>query len=483
MSDESYGSAVEPDLAIQTNGSRNGETRSGDRAETPSIVRVLMASGTARLIVLPITGISTLVIARLITGSVGIEQFGAVMLIATLGQLLMFADLGAGAAVASATAQMDGSSEQLEHFRRTLLTAIRTVFWSAAVLAVGAVTVGLFADWPSLLGIRPPENEGIPSANLATVIALVVFCVSLPFALGEAVQRGAGRLHHAVLLTGLAAPTALTFTLILRSLGAPTFAYALVMPFGALLGTACCAIGARRTLRSTLAGLSRQVFHPRRFRGLPILGTAGPMFIVMVGLPLALQTDRIIIAHRVDAASLSDYTYAVQLYTPLWSVVSVAALGLWPLFAAKGTEIASMRQSWRKAVTLLGGVGLSFAAAFLLLAGIIIGWMSGGSATPEFGLILSFAALLAVQAAHVGTGIMLISPKHLRFQAICVIALVLTNVPLSWLLAPVLGATGPVVASVITVAVCQLLPGVLVARRATSTSLVLARNAAGKVPA
>ena len=69
-----------------------------------SIRRTLFASGGARLFVLPLTGLVNLALARLVTTAVGVEAFGPIMLIATLSQLLMFADLGAGAAVATAAA-------------------------------------------------------------------------------------------------------------------------------------------------------------------------------------------------------------------------------------------------------------------------------------------------------------------------------------------------------------------------------------------
>lgn len=74
---------------------------SGQSSGLKSIGKLLIAAGGARLIVLPLTGLCNLAIARIVTQAVGIEQFGVVMLVATLCQLLMFADLGTGAAVAS----------------------------------------------------------------------------------------------------------------------------------------------------------------------------------------------------------------------------------------------------------------------------------------------------------------------------------------------------------------------------------------------
>jgi O-antigen/teichoic acid export membrane protein len=440
------------------------------RAATSSIGRVLFASGMARLVVLPLTGICSLVISRLITDAVGIELFGEVMLIATLSQLLMFADLGAGAAVATARARLAENPADADLFRRTVLTGLRTMLVSAGLIAFAAVGIGLLGAWPVLLGIDRADPGSAWPANLATVGTLLAFAVSLPFALGEAVLRGGGRLHHAVLFGGLTAPTALLLTVLLQWQDAAPFAYALTLPLGTLLTWLCLAVAGARSVRSTLTGLPRQLLRPRRFPGQAIAATAAPWFAVMIGLPLALQSDRIVIAHRVDPASLSDYSYAAQLYLPLWSVVSLAALALWPVFAAHRKPGESMRRSWLTGVAILGGAGCAFSVAFLLLAGVVIDWSSRGAASPEPLLLLSFAALLVVQSLHACTGILLISPTQLRFQALCVLALLVTNLPLSWVLAPELGAAGPVLASAVTVAACQLVPGLVAARRATSTA-------------
>jgi O-antigen/teichoic acid export membrane protein len=390
------------------------------------------------------------------------------MLVATLSQVLTFADLGVGAPVATASAQLDDSAARLDAFRRTLLTACRTLLASAAILTLVAVGIGAWGLWEPLLGLE--NSTGGLSANAAVVLALLAFAMSLPFALGEATLRGGGRIHEAVLLTGLSAPASLVLTVVLRSVDAPAYAYALSIPLGLLLVGVCCGARGLYVFRGAVRGLAGQVLRPRRFPGSAVAAMALPWFVVMIGLPIALSSDRIIIAHRADAVSLSNYSYATQLYTPLWSVLVVAALALWPVFAGTNGRNGSMRRSWLMGMAILGASGVVFAAGFLLLGGIVIGWMSAGTATPDFSLMLCFAALLVVQAAHVTTGILLISPGQLRFQAVCVVLLVLTNVPLSWVLTPYLGATGPVLASVITVVVCQLAPGLFMALRATRTS-------------
>lgn len=422
-----------------------------------SIGRLLMAAGGARLVVLPLTGLCNLAIARIVTQAVGIEQFGVVMLVATLCQLLMFADLGTGAAVASSRAQLDDSGDS-EVFRGTVLSAVRVTLWSSVILGLGAGAIGLFGAWPQLLGIS--QEHLASSLNISAVLALSAFAVALPFSVGEAILRGSGRIPEAVVLLGISPPAALLLTLLFRELGVPALAYSLVLPLGALIAAVVCAVRAWTIDRDAVAGLLGKLLRPRAFPGVPIASTAVPMFIVMIGLPIALQSDRVVIAHRLDVTELSNYSYAAQLYIPLWSVASTAALALWPRFAKTDTDPAEARRGWLSGVAILSILGAAMALAFVLCAGFLIGWMSDGQATPAWSLLVTFALLLFVQAAHVTTGIFLIAPEQLRFQAICVIALVLTNLPLSWVLAPHMGAAGPVLASAITVLVCQLVPGV-----------------------
>lgn len=443
-------------------------------ARPKSILRRLLVTGGARIVVLPVSAVCGLLASRLTTLAVGIDQFGAVMLVATLSQLLMFADLGVGAAVASGRAKAHETPSGTQQFQRTLLTAIRTTLCTAVILASVAGVIGLLGAWPTLLGM--PDRRFGPDANIAAVLTLSAFSVSLPFALGADILRGSGRLHQAVLIAGVSGPLSLAGTAALYALKAPVLAFALPIPVGVLLGYVFSAIRARRTDRSIVTGVVRKVFHPKRFPGLPISATAAPMFVVMIGLPLALQSDRIVLSHRVDPASLSDYAYIAQLYTPVWSVISVAGLALWPHFAANNLTVSAQRKSWLTGLAILGTAGLLAATAFLLLSPLAIHWMSAATSHPGQSVLLAFAVLLVVQSVHLTSGIMLISPKQLRFQAMCVGALVVTNLPLSWVLAGTLGAAGPVWASALTVAVCQLVPGIVVGNRVTSVRVVPRRG-------
>jgi O-antigen/teichoic acid export membrane protein len=305
--------------------------------------------------------------------------------------------------------------------------------------------------------------------NIAVVLTLMAFAVGLPFSLGANILRGSGRMHQAVLLGGLTAPFALGLTAALYALHAPPLAYALPIPVGGLLSAMWAALAVRRSDATLVKGIVGQAFRPRRFRGQSIRAISVPWVIMTMGPPLALQSDRLVLSHRLALTDLANYSYAAQLYLPIESVVVVAALALWPHFAVESQAAATLRKAWLTGLAILGAAGILAATGFVLLSPFVIGWTSDGLGRPPTSLLVAFAALLVVQSLHATTNIMLISPKALRFQAVCTIALVVTNLPLSWVLAPVLGPSGPVFASALTVALCVLIPGIVVARRATST--------------
>jgi hypothetical protein len=207
------------------------------RNQVRSVGRVLLAAGSAQLIVLAVQGLCYLIIARLITVAVGADQFGVVMLVATLSQLLIFADFGVGAAVATARAQVNDTPSAAQQFRRTTLTAMRTTLCSGGLVVLVAVLCGLLGVWPTLLGVQDSPLRA--TVNIATVAVLAAFAAALPFKVGEAALRGRGRLHEALLITGIAGPTALAITVVLYVLGAPPLTYSLPLPLGLMTAAMC----------------------------------------------------------------------------------------------------------------------------------------------------------------------------------------------------------------------------------------------------
>jgi len=193
------------------------------------------------------------------------------------------------------------------------------------------------------------------------------------------------------------------------------------------------------------------------------------MFVIMVALPIALQSDRLILSHRSGAVELTQYALAVQVYASVWSVLYSAGISLWPLFARRGAQGDDLRRPWLNAIRGFFVSGALAGALLLVVLPLIVSVVGGGTVKAPMILAASFAALLIVQTAHLPSAMLLTKPTHLRFQALCVLIMLVINVCLSWVLARPIGAAGPVIGSVAAIAVAQLVPGLWMARRVVAS--------------
>jgi O-antigen/teichoic acid export membrane protein len=80
-------------------------------------------------------------------------------------------------------------------------------------------------------------------------------------------------------------------------------------------------------------------------------------------------------------------------------------------------------------------------------------------------VLLAFALLLVVQSLQSPLGMLLSDATGLRFQAKTVVVMLCLNLPLSIVLAGRLGASGPVLSTVLSVALAQLIPCAIRARK------------------
>ena len=161
--------------------------------------------------------------------------------------------------------------------------AVRATYTTVSPSASLAYTLAEAGSQPVLF--TATDGFGGSASVLATVTVVPALTLT---ALGTTAELPG----QAVLLTGLATPLALLIAVLLHAAGVTSFAYALAIPLGALIACALTAVAASRRTRSMLHGVVLQALRPKRFPGLPILATAAPWFVVMLGLPVALQTDR-----------------------------------------------------------------------------------------------------------------------------------------------------------------------------------------------
>lgn len=185
------------------------------------------------------------------------------------------------------------------------------------------------------------------------------------------------------------------------------------------------------------------------------------LFLAGVGLPLGLQSGRLLLAHLSTPQELAAYALAAQMYGMAWSVLSTAGMAYWPVFVKRrGAHEATVRLWW--SATGLFAVGALLGAIVLTVFGpLIASVLSGGQI--EVGVLLTggFGALLLVQGCHLPAGVLLTRPSEARWQAFCIAVMAVISVGAGLVLAGPFGAAGVVSAGVLGVLLGQCVPDLL----------------------
>jgi O-antigen/teichoic acid export membrane protein len=429
---------------------------------TPDRRAVLLGaarSAGVRILVLPVSAVLGIVVTRLVIDAYGPAAFAQYGLLVGIGALLPFSDLGMSAVVMNAIAASD-SPDTDERVRRVLVTAIRVLLGSAAVLAAVGVVITAGGWWPPLLGPGLLPDAGPPVA----LACVGLIALGMPVGIGQRILAGLGRNHLSIAVLGLQTPLVLATLLGLLWWDAPAGPAVAVLAYAAtfLLSVACCVI-AGRLLRPAAGEVLRLVPRVRSFPGTRVFDVAWPMLVQMIALPIAMQTDRIVLSHRAGSSVLAQYNLAAQMFTPIWAVVSAAGVTLWPVFAR--ARAGRQRMSPLPLAGIFGGLAALMATGVAVASPWLADLASGGRIALPAALVVSFAVLMTLQGLKYPLGMFMTDVAGLRFQALMIVAMLPVNVGLSWYLAGPLGAAGPVVGSVVGVAGSQVLANLLYVRR------------------
>jgi O-antigen/teichoic acid export membrane protein len=405
----------------------------------------------AKAATLPVAALTALLGTRTVVDSLGVSGYALFALATTLPALLPLGDLGVGAAIVDAVArETEGDRELL---RGAVTTGARTLMLAGGAIAAVGILPAFLHAWTPLLG-----HTAQPGTEAAVALAFTLFGCSLPLSLGKSLLVALGRTHVAVLLQGLGAVVTL---LLLLAAAAAHARPALFVASGFL---SQCAVGVAsllvvgRLADMPLLGLVLAGARPRHHRA-RIRHLAGPMAVISAGTAVAYSTDRLVLSHMSDSTTVALYSTGAQLFTAAAGLVGAAGLPLWTRFAHQ--RHSRSRGSRRDVVRLTGffaGGGLTLALGFVLLGPTAGSWMVHDRVQPGRGLMTAFAALVFVQAVNYPASMWLTDAAGLRFQAVRVGVMAVVNLALSIPLAALLGASGPVIASVVAFTTIVLLP-------------------------
>lgn len=415
-----------------------------------STLRTIGASAVAKIVVLGLSGVLAVLTTRLIIGDFGIDAYAQYGLLTSMALLLPFADLGMSAAVINAVAGSD-SPRTDPRVRRTLVSALRILLAATGVITLVAIGLTAFDSWPWLLG------EGLlDGGGTAAFVCLVVFGATLPLGVGQRILTGLGRNHTQIIAGSLAAPFVLIAVFLISRSGGGGNYLAVVSYLASALVAAVCLCLASRAIRPQVRAAVVDVPRLRSERGLEVMNVAWPMLAQMLALPVALQTDRLLLSHLSGVSDLAQYNLAAQLFGLILQTIGAAGIALWPIFARARSSSVVHSPLPLAAAFLIGGLGL--AAVLALVLPVVTPIVSDGRISLDPALVIGFVVFVGAQAAKYPLGMYMTDVPGLRFQVLPIVLMVPLNLAISWLLIGPLGAAGPIIGSAVAVTACQVGP-------------------------
>lgn len=404
------------------------------------------------------TGILGIISSRLILGNYGVDAYAQYGLLNGLRMLLPFADLGMGAVVLNAISESTSPRDD-ERVLASLATAFRLLIVTGIIIAVGSVALMLLGWWPAILG-----KGLIEGGELIATLCLVVFALALPLGLGSRVLIGSGKNTLQIVILGLVSPMFVTALVVLVAIGNSNGTeIALISYVATSITGVICLVVAGRLIKPGLAKSIRRIPKFRKYPSISIFDTAGPALAISMATPIAMQTDRLFLSHMSDRVELATYSFANQIFGLVLQAIVAAGLTLWPFFARARSQ-GKIESPFRIAGVFLAAA-LVMGAALVLVMPLFERWVAKDLLQVGVWLMVGFIALIAVQAVHYPIGMYMTSPVGLKFQVLPVVAMVISNVALTWFLVQRLGAAGPVIASAIALFVCQVIPAAWWVRR------------------
>jgi O-antigen/teichoic acid export membrane protein len=413
-------------------------------------VNAVTRSAIARTLSFVPTALATLLTSRLIIHKFGIESFDSFALILTLINLIPLNNLGVGAAVTSAYAA-DGP--QSEHSRRVTLTAARTLFISTVGTATVALGLSATNAWPTLLGVAS-------GPNLYCGLSMAIYALSFLPGLGQSMLLGVHRNHVTIVVQTFFTPLILLGTVSIIVFGATGDATMLVPPAAlAVINVVTCVQATRSTGISWL-WIMRALPAIQRHPGASIRALSGPVLLITLATPLALQSDRIVLSHVSTTQAVADYSVAMQVFAPALALIAASAQPLWPIYTAARADGKRGPKLGRTLVMFCGAAAVL--GTLLALIANPIAAIVGGSQL-HLGVILPVVGALGVMtaAASYPVAMNLMDPIGIRLITVLTVTALPLNIGLSVIFGARWGAPGPLFASVLVGIFVQTIPAIV----------------------
>lgn len=405
-----------------------------------SILQNAISAGAARAVGMLVG----LLMVPLTLGYLGPERYGLWMALSSLIAFLQITDGGIGNALIGVVAR-DQAQGQSQRLPQIVLSAL------LMLSSVGAAIVALYflvepaLDWRSFLNYSDAVSQD--EVYSAIRVFVVMFSLGLPLSIAQQVRLGMlqGARNGRYLATGQVANLLFVIFAISREASLPW------LVFASMLGALLAGLG---NLVSILAGFLPRQSHswmPSWQSVSLLLGKGGLFFILQICALLSYNADNMIVSNVVGAASVSEYSIAMKIFSVPSFLFSLLLAGMWPAYAdaeARGDRQWAASFFWGTTRKMFI-VGLLVSAGLLAVSPWAFTLLSHGQIKPGWPLLFGMF-LWGSYLALGGSLATLLNGMHVvRFQVVNALIFTALNIFLSIWLARMVGVSGPVYGSVI----------------------------------
>ncbi len=304
----------------------------------------------------------------------------------------------------------------------------------------------------------------LPGGSLAAFACLAIFGLVLPLTVGQRVMVGLRRTGSQVASQTVVAPFMFACVGLVVVANLPLGDYLAIFTYiSASLVSIICLFLAARAIKPQVGRAIRDIPRVKSVPSLPALNLAWPSLVQMIALPIAMQTDRLLLSHLTTGTELAQYNLTSQLFGMVLQAIAAGGIALWPIYA-KARADKSIQSPFKPMMWFTIG-GLLLAGALAALSPWIAKFVFDGKITLDPWLIIGFVVFVTFQASKYPLGMYMTDKTGLKFQVPPILVMVPLNLGLSWWLIGVVGAGGPIIGSAIGVLLCQVIPNYLYVRR------------------
>ncbi len=383
------------------------------------------------------------------------------MTVSSAVAMLGFADLGVGSGVMNAVATGHGKDDN-QGIRKSIAVGILLLSTIAIfILSIFFVLYPLI-PWPKFFNV----GSQIAAAEVAPTVAVIVivFAFSIPAGIALKVQMG--------LQLGF-------FSNIWLAVGSVMGLFAVlgVIFFGGGLPYLAAATVAPPVLVGIFAGF--YFFYQQRpnlrpnFNNLKIsdakylAGTSSLFLVLQISGLVAFQKDNLIVMHYLGAGAVATYAVAFKLFSLPIIIMSLFLNAMWPAYAEANSrgDRQWIFHSFRKSIRYSAILVLPMAVVLLLAGQWIIEKWAGSSVVPSWDLLIGlfFWAVLAIFGGNFA--MLLNGLGVIRFQVVTSVIMAIVNIALSVWLVQVIGVSGVIWGSVISLVFFLYLPTAIYLRK------------------